>query len=106
MNTTWKFKIIILQLQTNCSVCDYIILYKIKCIIVHLTEVLVLLLNMLKFNALHTALLFTAGIVAETILTSVSSEVQSKKRSRHVFCYLAPMYAGQYLIGLKGASPN
>ena len=46
---------------------------------VHLTEVLVLLLYMLKFNTLHTALLLTAGIVAETILISISSGVQSER---------------------------
>ena len=44
-------------------------LYKNKYIIVHLTEVFMLYLYLPKFNVLHMALSFTAGIVAETILT-------------------------------------
>ena len=38
---TFEFYSIILLLQTNCSVCGYIISHKNKHIVVHLTEVLV-----------------------------------------------------------------
>ena len=51
-----------------CSVCGYIILYKNKHIIVHLTEILVSYIP--KINVYHG--FFTAGIVAETILPSAS----------------------------------
>ena len=104
MNTTCNYFSIILLLQTNFSICGYIVLYKNKHIIVNLTEVLVLYIS--KFNVLHTALLFTTGIVAEIILTSASSRDWSKKRHRHVFWYLAPMNTCQWLVSLKGVSIN
>ena len=67
-----RFYSIILQLQTNHSIYSYIISYKNKHIIVHLTEVLVSYTP--KFNVLHMDLSITAGIVAGRILMPTGYE--------------------------------
>ena len=77
-----EFFSLVLLLQTNCSVCDYVILYKNKYIIVHLTEVLVSYIP--KFHVLQAALVHYWNFSNHYNVCSWLSMVV-KKQTRYVF---------------------